>query len=123
MDENHREDIERCELLRVHEDIVREVNARMPEEEILYDLAELTGNPMWAERAHAAWVNGADGISDGTLVVDGRPTPYGGQHEARFMEETYHGVFHWLVAWPSAFRLVNLRRTLPVIGDRPGRRL
>ena len=89
----------------------------------LYDLAELTGNPMWAERAHAAWVNGADGISDGTLVVDGRPTPYGGQHEARFMEETYHGVFHWLVAWPSAFRLVNLRRTLPVIGDRPGRRL
>lgn len=41
MDENHREDIERCELLRVHEDIVREVNARMPEEEILYDLAEL----------------------------------------------------------------------------------
>ncbi len=41
MDENHREDIERCELLRVHEDIVREVNARMPEEEMLYDLAEL----------------------------------------------------------------------------------
>ncbi len=41
MDENHREDIESCELLRVHEDIVREVNARMPEEEILYDLAEL----------------------------------------------------------------------------------
>ena len=89
----------------------------------LYDLAELTGNPMWAERAHAAWVNGMDGVSDGTLVADGRPTPRGGQHEARFLEEGYHGVFHWLVAWPTAFRMINLRRTLPVIGDRPGRKL
>lgn len=89
----------------------------------LYDLAELTGNGMWAQRAHAAWINGADGISDGTQVADGRPTPMGGQHEARFMEETYHGLFHWLVAWPTAFRLSNLRRTLPAIGDRVGRRL
>lgn len=89
----------------------------------LYDLADLTGDSMWAQRAHAAWINGADGVSDGTLVVDGRPTPRGGQHEARFMEESYHGVFHWLVAWPSAFRLVNLRRTFPVVGDRIGRKL
>lgn len=33
-------DIERCELTFVHKDIVKMVNDEMPEEEILYDLAE-----------------------------------------------------------------------------------
>ena len=33
--------IEQCELIHVHEDIVNQVNAAMPDEEILYDLAEL----------------------------------------------------------------------------------
>ena len=33
--------IEQCEFIHVHEDIVNQVNAAMPDEEILYDLAEL----------------------------------------------------------------------------------
>lgn len=33
-------DIERCDLTFVHKDIVKKVNDEMPEEEILYDLAE-----------------------------------------------------------------------------------
>lgn len=32
---------ESCEYIHVHEDIVTQVNANMPDEEILYDLAEL----------------------------------------------------------------------------------
>lgn len=32
---------ERCEFIHVHEDIVEKVMKQMPEEEILYDLAEL----------------------------------------------------------------------------------
>lgn len=35
------EKIDRCEVTRVHEDIVNAVNEQMPDEEILYDLAEL----------------------------------------------------------------------------------
>ncbi len=33
-------DIERCDLTFIHKDIVKKVNDEMPEEEILYDLAE-----------------------------------------------------------------------------------
>ena len=36
-----REELERCETLQVHRDIVEKVDAEMPDEEILYDLAEL----------------------------------------------------------------------------------
>ncbi len=89
----------------------------------LYDLAERTGNRMWAERAYAAWVNGMDGISDGNMICDGRPIPLGGQHEARSLGREHHGIYQWLVAWPTAFRLYNIRRTFPVIGDRTGRKL
>lgn len=90
----------------------------------LYDLADYTGNEMWAERAHAAWRNGHDGVSDGTLVVNGRPIPAGGQHEARAIgREGEEDVYEWLVAWPTAFRLENLRRTSFPMGDRAGRKL
>ena len=34
-------ELEQCETVYVHEDIVEKVNADMPDEEILYDLAEL----------------------------------------------------------------------------------
>lgn len=34
-------DVERCEFLHVHQDIVEAVQQQMPEEERLYDLAEL----------------------------------------------------------------------------------
>ena len=33
--------IERCDYIFAHEDIIKNVNEEMPEEEILYDLAEL----------------------------------------------------------------------------------
>ena len=36
-----RNEIEKCESLYVHEDAVREVLEKMPEEDMLYDLAEL----------------------------------------------------------------------------------
>lgn len=35
------EEILCCEFMHIHEDIVKKVNAEMPDEEILYDLAEL----------------------------------------------------------------------------------
>lgn len=35
-----REETEKCEFICVHEDIVKEVNEKMPEEEKLFDLAE-----------------------------------------------------------------------------------
>ena len=34
-------DTERCEYLYVHEDVVKQVTSEMPQDEILYDLAEL----------------------------------------------------------------------------------
>ena len=34
-------EVERCEYIHVHEDIVSKVNETMPDDEILYDLAEL----------------------------------------------------------------------------------
>ena len=36
-----REELEQCETIQVHQDIVEKVDAEMPDEEILYDLAEL----------------------------------------------------------------------------------
>ena len=36
-----KEELEQCETLQVHRDIVEKVDAEMPDEEILYDLAEL----------------------------------------------------------------------------------
>ena len=89
----------------------------------LYDLADYTGDETWAERAHAIWINGMDGISDGTMVADGRPIPCGAQHECRFMGSRYQDVFQWLVAWPTAFRLMNMWRTDLLVGDRKGRTL
>ena len=36
-----RNEIERCDYIHAHEDVVEKVHQQMPEEEILYDLAEL----------------------------------------------------------------------------------
>ena len=36
-----RNNVERCDFIHAHEDIISKVNARMPEDEHLYDLAEL----------------------------------------------------------------------------------
>lgn len=39
MDEVH--EVEQCEAVHVHQELVKQVNETMPDEEILYDLAEL----------------------------------------------------------------------------------
>lgn len=38
---NHHEEAVCCEYMHVHEDVIKQVTRRMPDEEILYDLAEL----------------------------------------------------------------------------------
>lgn len=76
------------------------------------ELASLTGNEAWRERARAAWANATFGISDGSLTVMGKTRPKGSQDEGFF--HTRWGdpfnVSQWLVAWPTAFRLEVLRR-------------
>lgn len=78
-------------------------------------LYEITGFSQWKERAIAFWCNACQGISDGTLFLNGRIRPAGSQDEAIF--HTRWGrhtskpfsVSQWLPAWPCAFRLENLR--------------
>lgn len=74
-------------------------------------LAEITGDDVWRERALAAWANGCIGVSDGSLVVMGKPRPAGSQDEG-YLHTRWGNTFNvsqWLVAWPTAFRLGALR--------------
>ena len=78
-------------------------------------LYEITGYVQWRERAIAFWCNATQGVSDGTLVVNGRLRPAGSQDEAichtrwgRNSTEPFSPT-QWLAAWPCAFRLENLR--------------
>ena len=78
-------------------------------------LWELTGFEQWRERAIAFWCNATQGVSDGTLVVNGRLRPAGSQDEAiahtRWRRNSTPAFCptQWLAAWPCAFRLENLR--------------
>lgn len=78
-------------------------------------LYELTGYVGWRERALAFWCNATQGISDGTLVVNGRLRPIGSQDEAiahtRWARNSTPAFCptQWLAAWPCAFRLEDLR--------------
>jgi len=78
-------------------------------------LYELTGFAQWRERALAFWCNATQGVSDGTLVVNGRLRPAGSQDEAichtRWQRNTTPAFCptQWLSAWPCAMRLDNLR--------------
>ena len=78
-------------------------------------LYELTGNIQWKERAKALWYGANQCISDGTLVVNGRLRPAGGQDEAIFHTRWGRAFVppfmpsQWLPGWPCAFRLENLR--------------
>ena len=78
-------------------------------------LAELTGDKQWAEKSEAMWRFCCQLISDGTLVMNGRKRPAGGQCEAFFQNSwklySNKGRFdNWLVAWPNALRLEFLRK-------------
>lgn len=85
------------------------------------ELARLTGNERWRQRARAAWANGTIGISDGDLVIRGKLRPAGSQDEAFFHTRwlDFGDVCDWLVSWPTAFRLCTLRR-LPDWSALPG---
>ena len=78
-------------------------------------LYELTGEIQWKERAKALWYGANQCISDGTLVVNGRLRPAGGQDEAIFHTRWGRAFVppfmpsQWLPGWPCAFRLENLR--------------
>ncbi len=78
-------------------------------------LYEITGYPQWHERAVAFWCGACQGISDGTLVINGRLRPAGAQDEAvchtrwgRNSTKPFSPT-QWLAAWPCAFRLEILR--------------
>lgn len=79
-------------------------------------LYELTNYEQWLERAKAFWCNACQCISDGTMYVNGRLRPAGAQDEAIFHTRwSRHAVppfmpSQWLPAWPTAFRLDNLRK-------------
>jgi len=84
-------------------------------------LAELTGNPLWTQRARAAWAHGLLGLSDGTLRLGNAVLPRGTQCEGYFHTRwlQYGESSFLLVAWPTAFRLEVLRR-LPDWGGLAG---
>ena len=79
-------------------------------------LYELTNFVQWKERAIAFWCNATQGVSDGTLVINGRLRPAGSQDEAishthwRRNSTPAFSPTQWLAAWPCATRLENLRR-------------
>jgi hypothetical protein len=75
-------------------------------------LSRLTGNPVWREKALAAWANANQVVADGTGQVHGVVRPAGSQTEAYFQTRWANkpGYFaDWMVLWPSAFRLETLR--------------
>ncbi|MBQ8610153.1 MAG: hypothetical protein IJ412_00455 [Oscillospiraceae bacterium] len=78
-------------------------------------LYELTGFEQWKERAIAFWCSACQGISDGTLVVNGRLRPAGSSDEAvshtrwRRNSTPAFSPTQWLSAWPCACRLEILR--------------
>ena len=80
-------------------------------------LAELTGKSIWYEKAMAIWKNGCQLISDGTLEINSKKRPVGGQNEAFFHcrwgydeDSGKSRINNWLVAWPGAFCLETLRK-------------
>jgi hypothetical protein len=79
-------------------------------------LYELTGFAQWKERALAFWCNACQGVSDGTLFINGRLRPAGSQDEAvchthwRRNSTPAFCPTQWLAAWPCAFRLEVMRR-------------
>lgn len=81
-------------------------------------LAKHTKDERWRQRALATWQNAQHCLSDGTLEIHGLIRPKGSQNEAYFHTnwafhtegENRHRVNNWLVAWPTAFRLITLMR-------------
>lgn len=89
--------------------------------EDLWKLGEYTQKEAWKQRAIAAWCNGIQGISDGTLELKGNDARWKGASDEGFMHTRWgnleskkswaksYDTTQWLVAWPCAFRLEILR--------------
>ena len=89
------------------------------------ELARVTGQKQWKEKADAIWKNCCQLISDGSLMLNGHLRPAGSQNEAYFESSWGFGneekglppiarsnrINDWLVAWPGAFRLETIRKT------------
>jgi hypothetical protein len=78
-------------------------------------LAKATGRDIWRDRAVQCFNQGTRGLSDGTLRVNGATRPAGSQSESyscRLRTPDGKRLFgdsrDWLVAWPSAHRLITL---------------
>ena len=93
----------------VHEGIDPFALCYVPE---LYELYRITGEERWISRARAAWRNGCQHISDGSLVIAGKLRPEGSQDESYTVtRQGRRGIAsQWLVAWPGAFRMEVIRR-------------
>lgn len=89
----------------------------------LLKLAKYTGREIWTQRAVALWNHASQGISDGTLALQGLPPrPCGSQDESvNFTDWGYdfcaQGMDRnnprgagqcWLTSWPSSLRLTIL---------------
>jgi len=76
-------------------------------------LGDMTGDPIWKDRAMAVWNNASIGVSDGSYVESGLSYPAGAQSEA-FCYTRWGQAYQtsrWLVAWMGSFRLEVLRKT------------
>jgi len=89
-----------------------------------FELARITGQRQWREKAEAIWRYCCQLISDGRLTLNGHIRPAGSQNEA-FFESVWglgrgngdapaasssNRINDWLVAWPGAFRLETIRK-------------
>jgi hypothetical protein len=79
-------------------------------------LAAATSEPIWRERALAAWGYSTIGISDGTLRLNGKVLPAGAQYEGLSFARGQSSYTsrqgwsnEWLCAWMGAFRLWTLQ--------------
>ena len=70
---------------------------------------------IWRDRAVQCFNQGSIGVSDGSLVLKGARRPAGSQNEGYSLRlRTEDGrrlggdFYAWLVAWPSAHRLITL---------------
>jgi len=90
----------------------------------LIRLADLSGQPLWEQRAIAIWNNASQGISEGSLIVQGisSPRPAGSQDETvNYTDWGYDFAAQgmdrlkprgagqcWMTAWPTSMRLTIL---------------
>lgn len=90
------------------------------------ELAKLTDDSQWSEKAEAIWRNCCQLVGDGILKINGHIRPIGSQNDAfygstwfsRAKGEVIPPVVQqnrfndFLIAWPCAFRLETLRKSV-----------